>query len=310
MKKCTFLLWILAGVLGLTVASVARAEVIYRTVDYSPEVIAGWSRIDFDGDGTNELSFDFYGITTFAIGSGGGALFLTVHASSTTQVLLQDSWVRPLDWGDPISALSDPGQWWRSSYGSTVWMIPLLPWPPRPLTNVPPGSVETLAQSDPVEQPSLGQGVGMPGYGSFFGVRFQSGGEWLYGWVRLGDLNSSFAAWPSVLDYAYETDPEIGIFAGAGIDNDMDGVWDLFDQCPDTPMGEVVNADGCSISQLVPCDAPWKNHGEYVTHVVRAAAQFQQEGLISLAEAQMIVREAAKSDCGKSEARNSRPLQR
>ena len=108
-----------------------------------------------------------------------------------------------------------------------------------------------------------------------------------------------------MLDYAYETDPEIGIFAGAGIDSDMDGVWDLVDECADTPPGEIVDADGCGISQLVPCDAPWKNHGDYVTQVVRAAAQFEQEGLISRAEAQMIVRVAAQSDCCKPDVRRS-----
>jgi len=145
----------------------------------------------------------------------------------------------------------------------------------------------------------------MPGYGSFFGVRFQSDGEWLYGWVRLGGLDSSFAAWPSVLDCAYETNPEIGIFAGTGIDSDMDGVWDLSDQCPDTPPGEIVDADGCSISQLVPCEGPWRHHGEYVAHVVQTANQFQQQGLISFAEAQMIVSEAARSDCGKPDTRRA-----
>ena len=36
-------------------------------------------------------------------------------------------------------------------------------------------------------------------------------------------------------------------------DADGDGVGDSLDQCPDTAAGDVVNAQGCSIDQLVPC---------------------------------------------------------
>jgi len=305
MKHSTSLLGILAGCFSLTAAPVTHAEVIYQTTTYPPGALAGWSSIDFNGDGTNELSFDFYGITTLAIGSGSGVLYLTVHASPATEVLLQDSRVRPLDWGDPISDVPGPGQWRATGFGNSVWTYSLSASTPISPTNVISPGGEILNPSDLPQQPPPGQGVGMPGYGSFFGVRFQSGGEWLYGWVRLGDLNSSFAAWPSVLDYAYEADPEIGIFAGAGMDSDLDGVWDLFDECPDTPPGEIVNLDGCSISQLVPCEGLWRNHGEYVAHVIQTANQFQQQGLISLAEAQMIGSEAARSDCGKPDARRA-----
>src|SRR5881396_2644631 len=55
-------------------------------------------------------------------------------------------------------------------------------------------------------------------------------------------------------------------------DVDEDGVADSADLCPDTPQGAVVNADGCSVDQLVPCAGPasggtWRNHGEYVSNV-------------------------------------------
>ena len=33
-------------------------------------------------------------------------------------------------------------------------------------------------------------------------------------------------------------------------DSDQDGVWNPFDTCPDTPLGEVVDIDGCLIYYL------------------------------------------------------------
>ena len=54
-------------------------------------------------------------------------------------------------------------------------------------------------------------------------------------------------------------------------DSDGDGVPDAFDLCPGTPPGAVVDASGCSIDQLCPCNGPWKNHGEYVSSVAKLA---------------------------------------
>ncbi len=94
-------------------------------------------------------------------------------------------------------------------------------------------------------------------------------------------------------------------FSLAGdLDEDNDGVPDQFDECPDTPPGEIVDAEGCSIDQLVPCRGPrtggvWKNHGQYVSSIVRVAMQFVEEGLITEQEAAATVSEAARSKCGK-----------
>ena len=96
----------------------------------------------------------------------------------------------------------------------------------------------------------------------------------------------------------------VGITDGG--DADGDGVGDAADACPHTAAGEAVNADGCSIAQLVPCSGPWKNHGRYVSTVVRAAKQFLAAGLITKAEKAAIVRQAAESDCGKVRGK-SRP---
>jgi hypothetical protein len=82
-------------------------------------------------------------------------------------------------------------------------------------------------------------------------------------------------------------------------DADGDGVLDTADQCPGTPAGEVVNAVGCSISQLVPAAGPWKNHGQYVSQVTHVAGDFVAQGLITRAQKGAIVSAAARSNVGK-----------
>jgi hypothetical protein len=86
-------------------------------------------------------------------------------------------------------------------------------------------------------------------------------------------------------------------------DSDGDGVADSLDLCPATAFGAIVDANGCSIDQLAPCSGPasggtWKNHGQYVSSVAQAAASFLAQGLISQAEADAIVSQAAESNCG------------
>ena len=87
-------------------------------------------------------------------------------------------------------------------------------------------------------------------------------------------------------------------------DVDGDGVGDFRDLCPDTAPGAVVNADGCSIDQLVPCDGPrtggtWKNHGTYVAAIAHAANEFLAQDLISGDQKGAIVSNAAQSSCGR-----------
>src|SRR5256714_9296468 len=62
-------------------------------------------------------------------------------------------------------------------------------------------------------------------------------------------------------------------------DQDFDGVPDALDTCPNTPPCSLVDADGCSIDQLAPCEGPasggvWRDHGQYVSDVARAAIEF------------------------------------
>jgi hypothetical protein len=86
-------------------------------------------------------------------------------------------------------------------------------------------------------------------------------------------------------------------------DADGDGIPDSLDQCPATPAGSIVDANGCSIDQIAPCSGPasggtWKNHGQYVSAVAQAAEAFLEQGLITAEQADEIVGQAAQSTCG------------
>jgi len=88
-----------------------------------------------------------------------------------------------------------------------------------------------------------------------------------------------------------------------GTDLDGDGVADALDACPNTPPCTSVDAQGCSIDQLAPCAGPasggvWKNHGQYLSAVARAAGEFLAQGLISESEKDAIMVAAAQSPCG------------
>ncbi len=87
-------------------------------------------------------------------------------------------------------------------------------------------------------------------------------------------------------------------------DQDFDGVPDAVDACPNTPPCTIVNLQGCSIDQLVPCDGPasggtWKNHGQYVSNVAKAVNEFLSQGVINESQAEAIISAAAQSSCGK-----------
>ena len=88
------------------------------------------------------------------------------------------------------------------------------------------------------------------------------------------------------------------------LDADGDGVPDAQDQCPDTAADAVVDGQGCSLEQLVPCEGPasggtWKNHGQYVSTFTHTVQQFVAQGLIGRKEKGKLVSQAARSNCGK-----------
>lgn len=67
------------------------------------------------------------------------------------------------------------------------------------------------------------------------------------------------------------------------------------DQCPETPLGALVNPQGCSIEQICPCDTG--SHEAYVECVRSAARAFQDAGLINNARRRQLVENARAANC-------------
>jgi hypothetical protein len=91
------------------------------------------------------------------------------------------------------------------------------------------------------------------------------------------------------------------VFSVVGLppDSDGDGVPDAEDICPNTPPGVTTDLNGCSIEQLVPCEGPWRNHGEYVRALQNVTSRFVMEGLLNKDAAHEVLKRAATRDCGK-----------
>ena len=123
----------------------------------------------------------------------------------------------------------------------------------------------------------------------------------LQSWIRNDDLAPD---WLRIGTDITLQGPFNAAFSLSGeTDADGDGVADSADQCPGTPGGAIVDADGCSIDQIAPCSGPasggtWKNHGQYVSSVAQAVEAFLEQGLISADQADEIVSAAAQSNCG------------
>jgi len=123
----------------------------------------------------------------------------------------------------------------------------------------------------------------------------------LQSWIRNDDLAPD---WLRIGTDITGQGPFNAAFSLSGeTDSDCDGVGDSVDGCPDTPQGALVNADGCSIDQLVPCSGPasggtWQNHGQYVSATAQVAEDFQAQGLITEDEKDAIIADAAESKCG------------
>jgi hypothetical protein len=110
-------------------------------------------------------------------------------------------------------------------------------------------------------------------------------------WLRIGTDITGQGPFNAAFSLSGETDA------------DGDAIPDSLDSCPGTPTGAIVDAHGCNIDQLAPCNGPasggtWKNHGQYVSAVAQAAKVFVAQGLISEDQAEEIVAQAAQSNCG------------
>jgi len=110
-------------------------------------------------------------------------------------------------------------------------------------------------------------------------------------WLRIGTDITGQGPFNAAFSLSGETDA------------DADGVADSLDLCPGTPADAIVDANGCSIDQIAPCNGPasggtWKNHGQYISAVAQATEAFLAQGLISADQADEIVAQAAGSNCG------------
>ena len=81
-------------------------------------------------------------------------------------------------------------------------------------------------------------------------------------------------------------------------DEDDDDIADEHDLCAGTAQGDVVDATGCSVPQICPCDG-FTNHGQYVSCVADTANEFVDSGLITRSQRKSTLKLAAKSSCSK-----------
>ena len=84
------------------------------------------------------------------------------------------------------------------------------------------------------------------------------------------------------------------------IDSDGDGVPDNLDQCPDTPPGDLVDANGCS---FCPCDqqadgSDWTNHTQYVLCLSTASRNLTHEHKMTSRGRKALLKVARAASCG------------
>jgi hypothetical protein len=82
-------------------------------------------------------------------------------------------------------------------------------------------------------------------------------------------------------------------------DADGDGVGDACDACPAHANTDPDEDGLCGPADPCPCDAAWKNHGEYVSCVAHHANELKSQGLITGAQHGAMVSAAGQSSCGK-----------
>jgi hypothetical protein len=96
-----------------------------------------------------------------------------------------------------------------------------------------------------------------------------------------------------------EVDNCLGVTNSDQADRDHDGNGDACDVCPDSATNEVDDSGVC-VTDPCPCDAEWKNHGEYVSCVAHETTRLVREGSMTHQERGAAVSAAGQSSCGKS----------
>ena len=154
----------------------------------------GGSDVDFDGDGTYELAFDLSPVNHIPGMSGEVYSVQTFPAVSIViDGMLYGEELRPVSAGEQIGLSLPPESW-----SSRDLQLPLL-FVLRP----------TSGSGDYQGSGPLAEAGGT----AFLGFRLQMSDGAHYGWARLAVEQS---AYPSalLLDWAYETSPEVSIAAG------------------------------------------------------------------------------------------------
>jgi len=87
------------------------------------------------------------------------------------------------------------------------------------------------------------------------------------------------------------------------LDADGDGVADADDQCTETEPGDLVDGQGCGLSDACPCDEtvdldPWGSHTAYVLCVKAAGKAMVSAGAHTRREVRRAVRRHKRSTCG------------
>lgn len=88
--------------------------------------------------------------------------------------------------------------------------------------------------------------------------------------------------------------------AGTVDDLDEDGVADDVDACLDTPAGDLVDPEGCSVC---PCEGPsdeqaWSSRQEYQLCVSGEVRSRKRSGAMSRKDARAAIKNARKASCG------------
>jgi pimeloyl-ACP methyl ester carboxylesterase len=107
----------------------------------------------------------------------------------------------------------------------------------------------------------------------------------------MGGLKIS-AAGSAALDWDANGDGRLDYSGGP--DSDGDGVPNVGDLYPNTPLDAVVNRDGGCLAQIVPLLGNWKSQGEYISEFTRTARTFVDDGLMTSNEVAQAIKLATE----------------